>query len=230
MNTWIVVSKKEKSLSKQANTTKRKYAGRGRKIEFDPDQVMRDAMMVFWRKGFDATSYEDLVSETGVQRYGLYKVLGDKDQAFAKVMEHYVHQVIKEFTAPMRSDQAGLSEVYAYFDALKHFNEEQAIGCMVCNTIAANRQRSDAIFNLSEKMLLMVRDSLQHALEGAVRKGELRPESHTGTLAQTLLGTMVGASTLFRSALGPEAGTTFIEQNLKLVLGCREDDRGNKEN
>lgn len=216
----MTVLREERSLSKQLKPNakaKRKYAGRGRKIEFDPDQVMREAMMVFWQKGYDGTTYEDLVRGTGVQRYGLYKVLGDKDEAFTKVMDHYVCKVIAEFTAPMREPDAGLAEVYDYFEKLKHYNKKQPIGCMVCNTVAANRQRSSEITALSEKMLVMVRDSLRHALDGGVLKGELKPAADTDALSQTLLGTMVGASTLFRSALGPDAAITFIDQNLHML-------------
>lgn len=205
-------------MSKQHNEEpKRKYAGRGRKIEFDCAQVLHDAMMVFWRKGYDATKYEDLVRETGVQRYGLYKVLGDKDEAFIKVTDHYVGDVIKNLTAPMRETDANLKDIYTYFETIKHFNTEQPIGCMVCNTIAGNRERSDDVSELNEKMLLMVRDSIKNALDGAINQNELKPDTDLDTLSYALLGTMVGASTLFRSKLGSDSAIAFIDQSLKLL-------------
>lgn len=205
-------------MSKQRNQEpKRKYAGRGRKIEFDCDQVLHDAMMVFWRNGYDGTKYKDLVSETGVQRYGLYKVLGDKDEAFTKVMNHYVDNVIKNLTAPMRETRANLEDIYTYFEKLKHYNTEQPIGCMVCNTIAGNQECNTAISELNEKMLVMVRNSIRNALKGAINQGELKPDTDIDTLSYALLGTMLGASTLFRSKLGSDSAIAFINQSLKLL-------------
>ena len=40
--------------------------------EFDPQTVLAEATQIFWRNGYADTSMEDIVSETGVSRYGLY--------------------------------------------------------------------------------------------------------------------------------------------------------------
>ena len=40
--------------------------------EFDPEEVENAVMQVFWRKGFAATSIQDLVEETGLSRSSLY--------------------------------------------------------------------------------------------------------------------------------------------------------------
>ena len=47
--------------------------------EFDPDEALDKAMHLFWERGFQHTSMEDLVRRTGVSRYGLYGTFGNKD-------------------------------------------------------------------------------------------------------------------------------------------------------
>ena len=45
--------------------------------EFDPDEALDKAMHLFWERGFQHTSMEDLVRRTGVSRYGLYGTFGN---------------------------------------------------------------------------------------------------------------------------------------------------------
>ena len=45
--------------------------------EFDPNTALMKATHLFWQKGYAATSIDDLVVATGVQRYGLYTTFVD---------------------------------------------------------------------------------------------------------------------------------------------------------
>ena len=52
-----------------------RYDGFGvmaRRKEFEPKQALRDAMYVFWEKGYEATTIGDLVEHTGINRASLY--------------------------------------------------------------------------------------------------------------------------------------------------------------
>jgi hypothetical protein len=50
--------------------------------EFEPQDALQKAMVLFWRKGYLHTSLDDLVSETEVSRYGLYSTFGEKHALF----------------------------------------------------------------------------------------------------------------------------------------------------
>ena len=45
---------------------------------FDQDRILEQAMHLFWEKGFEATSIQDLVDHLGVNRQSLYDTFGDK--------------------------------------------------------------------------------------------------------------------------------------------------------
>ena len=57
--------------------------------QFDRDDLLDHAMTVFWRNGYQATSIQDLVEATGVNRGSLYATFGDKRGLFLAVIEHY---------------------------------------------------------------------------------------------------------------------------------------------
>ncbi|TAL99113.1 MAG: TetR/AcrR family transcriptional regulator [Paraburkholderia sp.] len=62
--------------------------------QFDEDSAFAQALEVFWRKGFRATSMLDLAEATGVQRGSLYNAYGDKEEIFMRVFERYTERFI----------------------------------------------------------------------------------------------------------------------------------------
>ena len=53
------------------------------------EEALEAALGVFWRKGFEGTSYADLVAATGVERPALYSAFGNKDALFLRALERY---------------------------------------------------------------------------------------------------------------------------------------------
>ncbi len=56
---------------------------------FDQDQVLQNAMQVFWEKGYHATSMQDLVDATGLNRSSIYNSFGDKFNLFYQSVKYY---------------------------------------------------------------------------------------------------------------------------------------------
>jgi AcrR family transcriptional regulator len=63
--------------------------GRGRPRSFDPDQALDRAVGVFWRKGFDGASLDDLSAAMGIARPSIYSAFGDKQALFLRSLERY---------------------------------------------------------------------------------------------------------------------------------------------
>ncbi len=61
----------------------------GRHREFDPDKALEAALCVFWQKGYEGTSFEDLTRATDVARPGLYAAFGNKESLFLKALDRY---------------------------------------------------------------------------------------------------------------------------------------------
>ena len=64
--------------------------------EFIPDDAIEKAMQVFWHKGYEATSMEDLLSAMDLNRGSLYDTFGDKRQLFLKVIDRYCTTFVVE--------------------------------------------------------------------------------------------------------------------------------------
>lgn len=57
--------------------------------QFDEDEALEKALELFWRRGFAATSMQDLAVATGVQRGSLYNAYQDKETIFLRVFDMY---------------------------------------------------------------------------------------------------------------------------------------------
>lgn len=61
----------------------------GRPREFDEPAALDAAMRVFWEKGYEGASIDDLTGAMGINRSSLYSTFGDKEALFHKVVAHY---------------------------------------------------------------------------------------------------------------------------------------------
>ena len=62
---------------------------RGRPRSFDERDALEKATQVFWSKGYDGVTIDDLVAGMGVGRPSLYSVFGDKRTLFLRVLKAY---------------------------------------------------------------------------------------------------------------------------------------------
>ena len=64
----------------------------GRPRSFDESDALNKATQVFWSKGYDGVTIDDLVAGMGVGRPSLYAVFGDKRTIFLRVLKAYAER------------------------------------------------------------------------------------------------------------------------------------------
>lgn len=118
----------------------------GRPREFDVDTAIDAAMRLFWRKGYGATSVEDLVGETGVQRGSLYAAFGDKRSLFLAGLQRYAAWTDGELrrVAGLPPDRLvpGLRELVV---GMVHGGRGSGVGCLLGNTASELVPRDAAV-------------------------------------------------------------------------------------
>src|ERR1700759_1578984 len=62
---------------------------RGRPRSFDETGALEKATQVFWAKGYDGVTIDDLVEGMGVGRPSLYAIFGDKRAIFLRALKAY---------------------------------------------------------------------------------------------------------------------------------------------
>ncbi|RZK60467.1 MAG: TetR/AcrR family transcriptional regulator [Pedobacter sp.] len=74
--------------------------------DFDENEVLTKAIQLFWHKGYNATSMQDLVDGLGISRSSLYDTYGDKHTLYLKALESYqlagnarINEIINQSTS-----------------------------------------------------------------------------------------------------------------------------------
>ena len=87
---------------------------RGRPRSFDETEALEKATQVFWSKGYDGVTIDDLVAGMGVGRPSLYAVFGDKRAIFLRVLKAYAERKGASAAKALLSPQ-GLRDSIAAF-------------------------------------------------------------------------------------------------------------------
>ena len=78
----------------------------GRHREFDVDEALDAALCVFWRKGYECTTYADLTQAIGVESPALYSAFGNKEALFRRVLERYYERYLDFFPKALEKPTA----------------------------------------------------------------------------------------------------------------------------
>ncbi|SRR5579862_1745569 len=162
--------------------------------EFDTDAVLERAMQLFWSKGYEATSLDDLCDATGLSRSSLYAAFGDKRHILFQSLSRYVDRG-SEHIAKVLAREMPLRAALAHF--LDGFIDAIVAGpgrsgCFIGNC-AAELARND------REAMTRVRDALARnegyfydAIVAAQARGELAATADLRALARFLTSSIQG--------------------------------------
>ena len=179
--------------------------------QFGVVEVLDSAMQAFWVHGYEATSVQDLVERTGVNRASLYATYGDKHDLFLAALRHYRETRLHLFVTELELRYSPVDAVRRLFQAFVDQVAVQGLnqGCFLANTaleLAAHDPEAAAIVADAQKEMEAV---LFHAILKA-NPSAANPEA----TAQCLLATLIGLVVLSRSRPDPALLQTIADQAL----------------
>ncbi|CAB3676731.1 TetR/AcrR family transcriptional regulator [Achromobacter pestifer] len=170
-------------------------AVRGRPRAFDRDAALRQALDVFWEKGYQGAQVSDLTVAMGINPPSFYAAFGSKAAAFQEVVDLYVSTV---GASPMQA----LEETLPLASAIRLMLERSigvalqspwggcllilgAIGCP-----PEHQQAEDRLKAARRATSILVRKRL----ERGVHDGELAKDANVNALAAFYCGLMQAIS------------------------------------
>ena len=178
-----------------------------RSLEFDPEEKLHDAMMLFWRRGYEATSLKDLVDGLGINRFSIYNTFGDKRALFEQALQHYEYHVFQKTLQPLTPAEGGLDCLEQYFENLRErlsHNRAGQLGCLLQNTALEGSLLDSSTQAMVKKMLLSLLNALNAVLEAAKAKGQIAQNRDIEGCA-AFLAAQVQGIILTRKVIGLEA-------------------------
>ena len=190
-----------------------------RNRQFDERQALVSAMLVFWEKGFEGTSIQDLEDAMGLKRTSIYNAFGNKRALFERVMACYKESVMAELFAAMDSAPDIREGVRRLLNgALNiHFDEDNPGGCLVVLSVLESGQHDAQSQAAMQQTLHDLKNALQSRLTRAKKAGELPANLDTAATATTIATTMNGMMVMGKAKFSKAALKKTVNQVVGLL-------------
>lgn len=189
----------------------------GRHREFDIDKALDAAVDVFWRKGYEGTSYADLTEATGVARPGLYAAFGDKMALFVKVLDRYEeHQHAFVGEAMEQPDVRGVVKALLLGAVEAFTGRETPAGCLGVNGALACSDASSAVRDVLIDRRRRLETALCQRFETARSEGDLPPGFDPVVLARMICALVLGLAVQAKSGTGGDQLRDSVDAFLML--------------
>jgi AcrR family transcriptional regulator len=183
---------------------------------FDPDEVLDLARDVFWQKGFQGTSLDDVTAATGLAKPSLYAAFGDKNALFLKVLDRYHQRIVANAERILGEGPSARDAIERWLTGFVPFcsGVRGSRGCLSVNTAAdgaANQKEvRDRIEAFNRKLEQLLRKRLR--ADRAQFSDGFDPDSTAHTIMAIYLGLMVMAKD------APDAATVRATLNQAMGL------------
>jgi len=187
--------------------------------QFDERQALVSAMLVFWEKGYEATSIQDLEQAMGLNRTSIYNAFGNKRAIFNSVMTCYKESVMSSLLAELDSTPNVREGVRRLLNgALNiHFDEDNPGGCLVVLSVLESEQHDAESRAAMQQTFQDLKSALQDRLSRAKKAGELSKDLNVGSTATTISTTMAGMMVMGKANFSKAALKKTINQVVSLL-------------
>lgn len=161
---------------------------------FNEDDVLDKAVAVFWAKGYEATSIEDLVEAMGIQRGSLYGAFGSKQQLFLKSLNRYGQVVVKQLLDILESKPSAIESIELFFAQLvEHLLTAGPLrSCLVTNSAIERGLSDEATRKKVLHLLNLIGKGFYKTLLRAQDNGEISNDCNLTSLSEYLTSSMQG--------------------------------------
>ena len=177
----------------------------GRPREFDFDNALDRALLVFWRNGYEGASIADLTEAMGINPPSLYAAFGNKEGLFRKVVDRYIERYAG-FWEVARAAPTARAMVEHLLRASVDFVTDEANprgclmvrGAMACSE-AANKIRDELVTRRATGEAM-----LRERFERAIAEGEISLELDPADYARYIMTVLEGLSVQAAGGAGRE--------------------------
>ena len=167
---------------KKAEETKR---GRGRPAVFDRAKALNRAMKLFWERGYEGTSFDELITAMGISASSFYNSFASKEALYCEATQSYLEWSGQWFYAILNDPSIDTKTAIArLFEATaEEFTRgDHPLGCMVA---LAGTHCPPGMSNIRD-MMAEHRAFSESAMAARIRKGVADGDVPDGTDCEML--------------------------------------------
>jgi TetR/AcrR family transcriptional repressor of nem operon len=187
--------------------------------EFNPDDAIEKAMQVFWHKGYEATSMEDLLTAMDLNRGSLYDTFGDKRTLFLKVIDRYCTTFAGQKFSLLDQPGPALPTLHRFINGMIEggLADPQRRGCLIANTVMELSPHENEIAGTLRQAIHRIEETFFKVLIRAKEQGELTQDKDPRALARFLTTMMQGIIVMIKAGASAETVKQTAETALSIL-------------
>jgi TetR/AcrR family transcriptional regulator, copper-responsive repressor len=198
---------------------------RGRPRAFEAETALTQAMDVFWRDGFAATSLDDLSAATGLNRPSLYGAFGDKRALYLQAYRQYRKRVNEDF-APLLEARAPLrvklKRILLAALELYLSGEEGPRGCFTVLSASSDAVADPEVRALVAEAIQSTDRAFERLFADARAAGELPANADPRALARLASATIHTLSIRARARIPKAKILPLIDDAVRMICGGKD--------
>lgn len=177
------------------------------------EHILDSAEKCFARRGFHATSMQDICRQARISPGALYLYFSSKDALIEGICERDRREFQKRF--------AELAEAPDFFSALRtlgerYFVEDARDRCVMCMEIGLESTRNTRIGKLHQSVDTYVRESFETLFQNMIDEGKIFPDQDAATLARIVV--LLADGMFWRRVADPKfASRTTLESVIDVL-------------
>ena len=200
------------------NTTKQI----GRPRSFDREQALMAAVHVFWAKGYEGASIQDLTAAMGIKPPSLYATFGDKLNLYKQAIERYATNdscaPLVAFESEPDIHQAVRAMLEAVIEYATH-HESGARGCFLSSCVATSAGAIEGVEAFLRQAIQDTDTRIAKRFDLEKEKGTLPKDFPSLERARLLLDLRQGYIFRARAGIMDDAMKIDLAHRVDIVLG-----------
>jgi TetR/AcrR family transcriptional repressor of nem operon len=190
----------------------------GRPKIFNEETAVEKASGLFWKKGYEASSTEELLNAMGVQRGSFYHSFGSKKELFIHAIDLHETSGFKELKRILKESKRPIDAIKSLFRELANCPPaEHAMGCFAGNTVAEMSNIDEEIAGVAKKHLKTLEQIFYKQIKISQANGELSTKTDARLLATYLLNLWNGINITRRVYPSKQVLLPLIELQLEIL-------------
>ncbi len=161
---------------------------------FDEEIVLNKAVNLFWEKGYNGTSAQDLVDELGISRSSLYDTYGDKYQLFKNSLLQYRKKfagAMIEMIEKSNDYEKTLKDIFQYV-VTESLQEKCSKGCFMVNSSIELAPHNSEIAEIVNDNMKDIEEALFRLIKKGQDIGQFSTSHSARSLARFIFNTISG--------------------------------------
>ncbi len=162
--------------------------------EFDRDEALHRAMEVFWSRGYEAASIQELIKHMGINRQSLYDTFGDKHALYLQALDRYREVEGRKLFELLERPGSVKKNLRQLFKGVVEgaLCEGERRGCFMGNAMSELAGRCKATAARACSNMAAMEDGFYRALLRGKKDGELKGVLDLRAVARFLYSSLQG--------------------------------------